>query len=118
MKKILVFILFLTGFTSLISAQDIKAEFPGGEKALSEYITQSIQYPAAAKENGIEGVVTVMFLVKADGSIQNIKIRRMIDPDLEAEAVRIVRKMPDWKPATTNGEAVDSEVEVSIPFEL
>ena len=118
MKKIIAFLMMMAGFTATISAQDVKASFPGGEEALNTYIVSNIKYPAPAKDNGIEGVVGVTFVVKTDGGIGNIKIRRMVDPDLESEAIRVVKGMPKWTPATQNGTPVESEVEVNVPFTL
>lgn len=80
------------------------ASFPGGKEAEQEYINANRKYPEMAKENGIEGVVSVVFIVKADGSIGNIKIKRMVDPDLEAESIRLVKNMPKWTPPTTTAK--------------
>lgn len=94
------------------------ASFPGGEEAQAKYIQVNLKYPASAKENGIEGVVAVIFTVKTDGSIGNIKIKRMVDPDLESEAIRLVKQMPAWQPATDNGQPVESTAEIDVPFTL
>lgn len=94
------------------------ASFPGGEEAQTQYIQVNLKYPATAKENGIEGVVAVIFTVRTDGSIGNIKIKRMVDPDLENEAIRLVKQMPAWVPATDNGQPVESTAEVDVPFTL
>lgn len=118
MKKIIAFLFMLVGFATTISAQDVKASFPGGEEALNTYISNSMQYPAAAKDNGIEGVVGVTFVVKTDGTIGNIKIRRMVDPDLESEAIRLVKGMPKWTPASNAGTPIDSQVDINVPFTL
>ena len=99
-------------------AADTAAQFPGGKDAMTQYVNETLKYPDAARENGIEGVVNVSFVVKADGSIGTIKIARLIDPDLEQEAIRIVKNMPRWTPATRDGKAVDSTVETGIVFEL
>ena len=113
MKKIAALMIFMSSIVFGMHAQNSKASFPGGEEALQEYITTHLQYPAQAKANGIEGVVGVLFVVKTDGTIGNIKIKRMIDPDLEAEAIRLVKEMPKWIPAAT-----DSEQSVDINFEI
>lgn len=94
------------------------ASFPGGKDAEKEYIEKNLQYPQAAKDNGIEGVVAVIFTVKPDGSIGNIKIKRMIDPDLESESIRLVKLMPAWIPANDNGTPVESTAEVDVTFTL
>ena len=93
-------------------------EFPGGKAALDEYFASNMKYPEAAKANGIEGAVDVAFTVKADGSIGAIKIVRMLDPDLEAEAIRLVKSMPKWTPADNNGTPVDAQTQVQINFVL
>lgn len=93
-------------------------EYPGGRDALNDYLTKNLKYPAAAQSNGIEGVVDVSFTVKADGSIGAIKIVRMVDPDLEQEAIRLVKGMPAWTPADNNGQPVDAQTQVQIKFTL
>lgn len=117
MKKLLMTIAAAAGVT--MSAWALTpASFPGGKDAEKEYITTNMKYPQVAKDNGIEGVVYVVFTVKADGTIGNIKIKRMVDPDLEAEAIRLVKQMPDWIPANDNGTPVESTVETSVAFSL
>ena len=95
-----------------------KPEYPGGQQALQEYITTNLKYPDTAKANGIEGTVDVAFTVKTDGTIGAIKIVRMVDPDLEAEAIRLVKGMPAWTPADNNGKPVDAQTQVQINFLL
>ena len=95
-----------------------KPEYPGGKAAMDQYISTNMKYPEAAKANGIEGVVDVAFMVKADGSIGSIKIVRMVDPDLESEAIRLVKGMPAWTPADQNGKPVDAQTQIEIIFQL
>lgn len=92
--------------------------YPGGKEAMDKFIAATLKYPAPAKDNGVEGVVNVQFTVNADGTIGAIKILRMVDPDLEQEAIRIVKKMPAWIPADKDGVAVESTATVAIPFVL
>lgn len=117
MKRIFMLILALAGFIASAFA-DTQAQFPGGQAAMDTFIADNMVYPAASKKNGIEGVVNVSFTVKADGQIGTIKIVRMIDPDLEQEAMRLVKSMPAWEPATKDGTAVDSSVQIPIVFQL
>ena len=93
-------------------------EYPGGKAALDKYISSNLKYPQSAIDNGIEGVVDVAFMVKADGSIGAIKIVRMVDPDLESEAIRLVKGMPAWTPADKNGQPIDAQTQVQINFVL
>lgn len=101
-----------------LRAEDKAAAYPGGKEAMDAFIAEKMVYPETAKENGIEGVVTVLFIVKSDGSIADIKIKRLIDADLENESVRIVKEMPKWIPGEKEGKAVDSPSEVDITFSL
>lgn len=117
MKKFVMTLVGALGF-SLGAWALTPASFPGGAEAEKEYIAKNMKYPQAAKDNGIEGVVYVVFTVKPDGSIGNIKIKRMVDPDLEGEAIRLVKQMPAWTPASDNGQPVESTAEVSVAFTL
>lgn len=117
MKKFIIAVLAALGMCGTAMALT-PASFPGGKEAEDAYIKENMKYPEIAKENGIEGVVAVIFVVKADGSIGNIKIKRMVDPDLESESIRLVKYMPKWIPANDNGKAVESQAEVDIAFTL
>lgn len=92
--------------------------YPGGEKAMKEFIAANLRYPAPARENGVEGVINLRVTINADGTVGDVKVVRMVDPDLEKEAVRIVKKMPAWTPAVSEGEAVAGVVAVAVPFVL
>ncbi|MDE6296469.1 MAG: energy transducer TonB [Muribaculaceae bacterium] len=117
MKKIIVMMILAASALGMKAATTAPA-FPGGESALKSYLSENMQYPENPKELGIEGVVSVTFMVKADGSIGNIKIKSQIDPDLESEAIRLVKLMPKWTPADNDGVAVDEEVNLDINFSL
>ena len=117
MKRIVILLGMWLGMTlSLLAAEN--PTFPGGDEALNAYIAQNLKYPPTAKENGIEGVVNVSFTVNPDGSIGSIKIVRMVDPDLEQEAIRLVKNMPAWTPADSNGQPVPAQATVAIPFSM
>lgn len=92
--------------------------FPGGNDALAEYLATNMKYPDTARNHGVEGVVHLSFTVKADGSIGTIKVLRMVDADLEQEAIRLIKEMPAWLPAETDGKPVDSTAEVDVTFSL
>ena len=95
-----------------------KPEFPGGDAALQKFLNDNVKYPEIAKENGIEGIVAVGFMVNVDGSLQNIKVVKFVDPDLEKEAVRVVTIMPAWIPAEKEGTPIEAPSQVDIPFLL
>ena len=93
-------------------------EFPGGELALRKYIANAINYPVIAQENGIQGKVYVTFVVGKDGSIQDARIARGIDPSLDKEALRVVNTLPKWKPGKQRGQPVRVSYTVPINFVL
>lgn len=115
MKKIMMSLALALGVSAGVQAAD-KSQYPGGQEALDQYLTTNMKYPEMARENGVEGVVDVTFTVKADGTIGNIKIARMVDPDLESEAIRLVKNMPKWQPADKDGKPVDAPASVKVNF--
>ncbi len=93
-------------------------EFPGGDEALRDFISNSVQYPKGAQNNGIQGRVYVQFVVDTDGSIKNVKIARGVHSSLNNEAMRVVKSMPNWKPGVQRGKPVRVSYTVPINFEL
>lgn len=92
--------------------------FPGGDSGLMAYLSQTIKYPVAAEENGIQGRVIVTFVVERDGSITDVKVAKSVDPSLDKEAVRVIKSMPLWKPGKQDGSAVRVKYTVPITFRL
>ena len=98
---------------------EVQPEFPGGMKEMMKFIQNSLKYPEAAKAAGVEGKAFVQFVVKADGSIENVEIMHSSgDASLDAEALRVVRAMPKWKPAMNKGEAVNVKFVLPIVYKL
>lgn len=93
-------------------------QFPGGEAALLKYVSEHIKYPLIAQENNVQGRVVVQFVVKKDGSIGDIKVVRGKDPDLDKEAVRLVKTFPKFVPGRMNGQAVNVWYTLPINFKL
>lgn len=94
-------------------------EFPdGGMPGLMKYLSANIRYPEAAHKAGTQGRVTVQFVVGKDGSIGNVGILRGVDPNLDAEAIRVISGMPKWKPGTQKGEPVNVKYTVPVMFRL
>ena len=93
-------------------------EFPGGQAALMSWLANHIKYPAMAQENGVQGRVVVQFVVKKDGSISDVKVVRSKDPDLDREAVRVVKTFPNFIPGKMNGQAVNVWYTLPINFKL
>ena len=97
---------------------DRDAEFPGGMLGLGQYITDNLQYPASAKEKGISGNVRVSYIIDKDGSIIDAKVIDSVDPDLDNEALRLIRSMPKWKPGVRKSRYVKMRTSTVINFEL
>ena len=97
---------------------DELASFPGGTDACYRWLSDHIKYPEECKEKGIEGEVTVLFVVEKDGSISDIKTQNATDEAFVKEVTRIVSSMPKWKPAKVNGEVVRSRMHFPITFGL
>jgi TonB family protein len=92
--------------------------FPGGKNAMQAWITDNLQYPAAAAKNKITGKVYVSFTVSKTGKVKNVVVSKSASPLLNAEAIRIISSMPDWKPATQAGKTVDVQYKVPVEFKL
>jgi protein TonB len=97
---------------------EILPEFPGGQTALQEYLKNTIQYSEQAKEMGLVGKVFVGFVVRDNGKITNVEIKRGVHELLDREAMRVIKSMPDWKPAMNNGKAVNCRMILPIKFNL
>ncbi len=93
-------------------------QFPGGEAALFKFISTHLEYPESAAENNIQGRVIVKFVVTKTGQIGDIKIVRGKDPDLDKEAVRVVKSLPKFIPGKQNGHAVNAWYILPIIYKL
>ena len=95
-----------------------KPAFPGGMEAMIQFFSTNIQYPADAKKQKIDGRVLVNFVIEKDGSITDVKVMKPGFPSLDAEAVRVVKMMPKWKPGYQKGQAVRVLFALPISFNL
>ena len=93
-------------------------QFPGGQAALMKYLSDHIRYPAMAQENNIQGRVVVQFVVTKTGKIGEVKVVRGKDPDLDKEAVRVVKTLPNFIPGKMNGHAVNVWFTLPVNFKL
>ncbi len=93
-------------------------EFPGGVTELMKYLNNNVKYPIIAQENSIQGRVVVRFTVRRDGSIDDIEVVRSADPNLDKEAVRVIKSMPNWKPGEQRGKKVNCKFTVPVVFKL
>ncbi len=137
MRPLLIFLLI--AFSLLASAQDTvltyrvfkpvtseqiyetvgqMSDFPGGEVALIKFLQMNIEYPDYARENSIKGRVVVGFIVNQDGSISDVSIKKGVSKELNAEAVRVVKLLPRFKPVMQGGKAVKVQFMIPIEFKL
>ena len=100
-----------------ISAEKMP-EFKGGNDSLQKYITSNLKYPKTAIENEESGVIYIKFIVEKDGKITNASIVKSLSPKLDAEALRLVKKMPEWKPGSIDSEPVRVWVFLPIKFKV
>ena len=96
-----------------------KPKFQGGDaNDFSKWVNQRLQYPELAKENGVQGRVTLQFTVNADGSVSNVKVLRGVDSSLDQEAVRVVSSSPKWTPGRQRDRAVKVSYTFPVIFQL
>ena len=93
-------------------------EFPGGEKDLMKFFNENINYPVTAAENGVQGRVTIEFVVSETGEITNAKVIQPLNPECDTEALRVIQAMPNWKPGKQNGEEVAVYYTIPVTFKL
>lgn len=102
----------------VFTAVEQMPQFPGGEAELLKYVATHIKYPTMAAENNIQGRVVVKFVVKKDGNVGEVVVLRGKDPDLDKEAVRVVKTLPKFIPGKMNGQAVSVWYTLPINFKL
>lgn len=97
---------------------EVLPEYPGGMQACFKFLSDNIKYPENAMKNKIEGRVIVSFTVDKDGSVIKPEIVRSVDPELDAEALRVMTLMPKWKPGMQRGEVVAVKYTIPVSFAL
>ena len=95
-----------------------KPEYPGGDVAMLQFIKDNIVYPPQAKEIGIQGRVYVQFVIDKNGNVTQVATAKSVDPYLDAEAERVVKKLPAWSPGKQRGKAVPVTFILPINFKL
>lgn len=101
-----------------ISQADTIPTFNGGQEALINYLVKEIKYPEAAQKDNIQGTVVVSFTVNKKGSVEDAKVVKGVNTDLDSEALRVVEAMPKWTPAEKNGKKVAGTYILPIAFRL
>lgn len=128
MKKIL-FFFFLLSLQMSVLAQDennmifgpveIMPEYPGGQRALFQFLSDSIKYPPLSVQRGEEGRAIVSFIIDKDGSVDSVSVTRSSGYEaLDREAVRVLNLMPNWSPGKVRGKLVRVRYTVPVNFSL
>ena len=92
--------------------------FPGGMAECMNFLGKNLKYPAESHKNGIQGRVIVSFVVTDEGEIKDPVVVKGVDPLLDAEALRVIKMMPKWKPGKQRGKAVYVYFTVPVEFKL
>jgi TonB family protein len=131
MKQYLLMTIFLLGLTSFSLAQkntdglpetlktrvnSTQAEFPGGPEKMKKYFEKNTRYAREADKNNHMGIVYVTFIVEKDGSLDSVKLLQTLTEYYDQEALRLVKKMPKWKPAMQNGLPVRTQFNFPVKF--
>lgn len=110
-----------SGDEKVLEAAEVMPEFPGGVEALFQFLAENTTYPVYAEKMGVEGTIYVGFIVEPDGSITNVAIKRGLPnggAGCEAEAMRVVSLMPNWKPGILDGTPVRVAFTIPLKFKL
>lgn len=131
--KLLTLFILLTAINHIADAQDtsrvkraepvvdfaeVDPQFPGGDDAMAQFIQANVVYPEKSREMGEQGTVYVQFVVNADGSISDVIVLKGVSDLLDAEAMRVIKLMPNWKPGFQNGKPVRVRYQIPIAFTI
>ena len=103
---------------SIFTKVDKMPEFKGGFDNLVKFLIKNVKYPENAKNKGIEGKVFVSFTIDEIGKVTNPKIVKSVNPELDAEALRVISLLPDWIPGNNKGKIVKATLTLPINFKL
>lgn len=92
--------------------------FPGGDSTLMKFIKSNIQYPKNAKDKNIQGRVILRFCVTNEGKIAKVGVLKGVDPEIDQEAIRVIKMLPEWKPGKQGGKPVNVWYSVPVTFAL
>ncbi|MDR1718498.1 MAG: TonB family protein [Dysgonamonadaceae bacterium] len=97
---------------------EVMPQFPGGDKELMNFLSKNIKYPVIAQEQGVQGTVTLRFVVDKEGNVGEIEVLRSLDPSCDKEAIRVVKMMPKWVPGKQNGRPVAVYYNLPVRYKL
>lgn len=97
---------------------EVKPEYPGGMGELGKLLNSNLKYPLISFENGVQGEVLVQFVVDKEGNVEEVTVFKGVDPYLDAEALRVIKMMPKWKPGKHEGKEVNVKCTIPVGFRL
>ena len=97
---------------------EVKAQFPGGNDAFFQFLARNVKYPTLALEAGKQGRVACLATIGEDGIIKEVEITQSVDPALDAEVIRVIKKTPKWEPAQLAGKAIETKIPLDILFKI
>ena len=100
----------------ILDFTDTEPQFPGGPDAMAKFIQSNVSYPEEARENDEQGIVYVQFVVNLDGSICDVVVLKGVSASLDAEAIRLIKTMPNWIPGEQKGKPVRVRYVILINF--
>ena len=104
--------------TGIYTTIDVYPRFPGGDPVRFAFLRSQIHYPEAAIKAGIQGVVSVLFVIEKNGSVSNVEVTKGIGGGCDEEAIRVVKIMPSWEPGKRSGRPVRVMVKMPIVFRI
>ena len=107
-----------TNVDSITWYPDEPAQFPGGQQALVSFLGSNIEYPDAAQKNKIEGQVMARIVIHSNGTVSDIEIISSLGYGCDEEVLRVLSKLPKWKPAKAKGQKVASYFLFPVNFTL
>lgn len=110
---------FSRNLSAVVIPLNVAPKFQGGDVAtFSLWVSKNLKYPTAAMERGAQGQVVVDFIIETDGSVSNVMVANSVDPDLDKEAIRVVKSSPKWTPGQKDGHDVRISYQIPVTFKL
>ena len=106
------------GVTHQYQSRTVEPSFKGGIENFYKYLMRTMHYPDNAKEKGIQGKVFISFVIKKDGQLKDIKVLRPVSPELDEEALRVIRLSPDWIPGMVLGMVANVQYTIPLNFAI
>ncbi len=108
----------LVDATLPFAAVEQKPEFIGGPQAMMKFISKNVNYPSICRDNGVQGRVFVSFIIDEEGNVTNVELEKGKNKHLDKEAIRVIKKMPKWKPGKQRGKAVKVKYTIPVNYKL